>query len=191
MASSEVRLLPNAYIGDSPELPFAELLPTVSRFGINPLHRVWHASFPVLGKHVALDPIVYNRKAHGPRLTVVGTSETIQYPLPLEYRRIDGLSDEVAQLKDYLPRSRLALMQHSFWSIIVREPGLRRLANELHEMGKPLVGDVVQMTPEELARDAYASPREIALLQGVLANADLALGTKIANWSATRQTRGR
>lgn len=135
--------------------------------------------------------MVYSRKAHGHRLTLVVTTETIQYPLPFEYRKIEKLNDEVPQLKDYLPRSRLALMRHSFWSLVVREPGLRRLANELREMDKSLVGDVVQMTAEELARDACASPREIARLKDVLADADLALGTKIANWSAMRQARAR
>jgi len=82
-------------------------------------------------------------------------------------------------------------MKHSFWSLVVREPGLRQLANTLRDIGKPMIGDVVQMTAEDLVRDASASPREIALLCDHLKKADLALGMKIANWSVARGERVR
>lgn len=82
-------------------------------------------------------------------------------------------------------------MTHSFWSLIVRQPRLRRLAETLYQMDKTMIGDVIQMTADELSNDASASAKEIELLNDVLKAADLRLGSKIAGWSSFRTGRSR
>lgn len=190
MSSSEIWFFRPVFEGDSPELPFVEALQSSSVMGV-------HANPQPLRIPYLADPQAgdgrysYNRRAHGYRLSVVMLRHSFQYSLPLKFSINNSLSEKVTQLNNYLPRARLELMKHSFWSLVVREPGLRRLANNLREIGKPLIGDVVQMTRDDLINDAFASQREISLLVDRLLEAELTLGTKIANWSYIRSYRSR
>lgn len=118
------------------------------------------------------------------RLYLVYMGDTIQYILPLIYKNID--IREVTNISSFVSRARLGLMRRDFWSIIVSSPKLHRLAIELQRMGRPFLGDVLQMTRQELIEDADATKAELAVLERLLAEADLSLGIRIADWQHLR-----
>lgn len=85
---------------------------------------------------------------------------------------------------------RLGLMTHSFWSLIARDYRLHRLADKLQKHGKTLIGDVIQMSPQEIASLTDASETQMRRLEQRFAQADLCLGMKIDGWASGRGISG-
>lgn len=135
--------------------------------------------------------VPYCRRSHGFKLFLVDFRRNSQLELYFVFDNLRLHLNNVSQLNSYIARAKLPLLKCSFWSLIAREPRLRRLADTLYQMDKRLIGDVIQMTPEQLIHDASASLNELELLDKILSSADLRLGSKIASWDSVRCERAR
>lgn len=113
-------------------------------------------------------------------------ADNLQLALPLLFKTHQFLRDDIIQFHDYLPKARLSLMRKSLWSFVARTPQLHRFATTLESQGINLIGDAIQLTREELLQQAGVATKEVDRFESLLADAELHLGKRIANWSSIR-----
>lgn len=87
--------------------------------------------------------------------------------------------EEITNLKNYVPKRKYAYLDRHFRSWIMRVPALHELGYELQKLGAVCLGDVVQMTAEEILAKTSATEKTVEILKDDLASVGLTLGMKI------------
>lgn len=91
--------------------------------------------------------------------------------------------ENVIQFGKYISARKIRVLYFSFSSISAKSCTLDEITLRLHQFGKILVGDVVQMTEQEIV-NATGADREVMLeLIHLLNGFGLELGRKIPGWS--------
>lgn len=75
-----------------------------------------------------------------------------------------------------------AYLNRHFVSWVAKLPKLRKLSQELQGDGYPWLGDVIQLTEEQIRSYPSATDANVALLKEDLAGVGLRLGMKTPQW---------
>jgi hypothetical protein len=97
----------------------------------------------------------------------------------------DYLNDPL-QFDRYVRRCKMGYLDRHFPSWVARMPKLHKLSFELAKINKHWLGDIVQMTEQELLAVPGASPQALEILKADLAGVGLQLGMHTWGWHPTK-----
>lgn len=107
---------------------------------------------------------------------------------PVNWLIVERL-DKITQFGGYISLRRNRVLTHHFISITADDPLLEEVSNRLYLSGIRLVGDVVQLSREQITDITAASPAALDRLTDLLAEYGLSLGKQIPGWSSERISR--
>ena len=100
------------------------------------------------------------------------------------------LNSPITAISEYVPRSKFKFLDRDLMAFVTRNPRLRKLSFELFELGKGRVGDVIQMTSQEVMDATGATEAAIAELEKWLSPCGLRLGMRVVGWKTSPVYRG-
>lgn len=95
------------------------------------------------------------------------------------------ISDNIVQFAKYVPKEKYWFLDKEITSWVCRVRPLRKLSLKLYGEGAVRVGDVIQMTEEEIQRKTSCSEKSLGLLKESLKPAGFSLGMKAPGWVKT------